>query len=117
MVYAWRNEKYVYESRDFADFYKSEIAKLTASIGEAKSQITADEYSDEVYVGLSISLALTYAHVGELDRGLREMESLLNSNVKSPAQSKHRAVIIDDFRKGESGKKLREMKYGDPLPL
>jgi len=117
MVYAWRNGKYVYASRDFAEFYRGEIGKLRASIEEAKSQITADEYSDEVYVGLAIALALSYTHMGELERGLREMESSLNSNAKSVAQSKHRAVIIDDFRKGESGKKLREMKYGDPLPL
>ena len=117
MVYAWRNGKYVYASRDFADFYKGEIGKLRASIEEAKSQITADEYSDEVYVGLAIALALSYTHMGELERGLREMESSLNSNAKSAAQTKHRLVIIDDFRKGESGKKLREMKHGDPLPL
>lgn len=117
MVYAWRNGKYVYASRDFADFYKSETGKLRGSVDEAKSQITADEYSDEVYVGLSISLALTYVHAGELDRGLKELESLLNSNAKSAAQSKHRAVIIDDFRNGESAKKLREMKHGEPLPL
>jgi hypothetical protein len=117
MVYAWRNGKYVYASRDFADFYRGEIGKLRASIEEAKSQIAADEYSDEVYVGLAIALALSYTHMGELERGLREMESSLNSNAKSVAQSKHRAAIIDDFRKGESGKKLREMKYGDPLPL
>jgi hypothetical protein len=117
MVYVWRNRKYVYASRDFADFYKGEISKLRASIEEAKSQITADEYSDEVYVGLAIALALSYTHMGELERGLREMESLLTSNAKSVAQSKHRAVIIDDFRKGESGKRLREMKHGDPLPL
>ena len=117
MVYAWRNGKYVYASSDFADFYKGEISKLRASIEEAKSQITADEYSDEVYVGLAIALALSYTHMGELERGLKEMESLLNSNAKSVAQTKHRLVIIDDFRKGESGKKLREMKYSDPLPL
>lgn len=117
MVYAWRNGKYVYASRDFADFYKGEIGKLRASIEEAKSQITADEFSDEVYVGLAIALALSYTHMGELERGLREMESSLNTNAKSVAQSKHRAVIINDFRKGESGKKLREMKHGDPLPL
>jgi len=117
MVYAWRNGKYVYASRDFADFYKAEISKLRASIDEAKLQITAGEYSDEVYVGLSIGLALTYAHTGEPERGLKEMEALLNSNAKSAAQSKHRAVIIDDFRNGQSGKKLLEMKYGDPLPL
>lgn len=116
MVYAWRTGKYVYASRDFADFYKDEISKLRASIEAAKSQITADEYSDEVYVGLSIGLAITYTHTGEIERGLRELESLLNSNAKSAAQTKHRLVILDDFRKGESGKKLREMKYGDALP-
>jgi hypothetical protein len=45
------------------------------------------------------------------------MESLLNSNTKSAAQTRHRLVIIDDFRKGDSARKLREMKYGDQLPL
>jgi hypothetical protein len=117
MVYTWRNAKYVYASRDFAEFYKGEISRLRASIDEAKAQITADEYSDEVYVGLSIGLALTYAHAGEVERGLKEMEALLNSNAKSPAQTKQRLVIIDDFRKGDSGKKIQQMKYGDPLPL
>jgi hypothetical protein len=117
MVYAWRNAKYVYASRDFAPFYQSEISRLRAAIEEAKSQITAAEYSDEVYVGLSIGLALTYAHAGEAERGLKEMEALLNSNAKSAAQTKQRLVIIDDFRKGESSKKLQQMKYGDPLPL
>jgi hypothetical protein len=43
------------------------------------------------------------------------MDALMNSNWKSPAQSKHRAVIMEDFRKGESAKKLREMKHGDPM--
>jgi len=117
MVYAWSNGKYVYASRDFAEFYRAEINKLRASIDEAKSQITADEYSDELYVGRSIALAITYAHSGELDRGLREMESLLNSNAKSATQTKQRLAIIDDFRKGESGKKLQQMKHGEPLPL
>ena len=117
MVFAWRNGKYVYASRDFAVFYKSEITRLRASIEEAKSQITTDEYSDEVYVGLSIGLAISYTHMGDLELGLKEMESLLTANSKSASQTKHRAVIIDDFRKGESGKKLREMKYGDPLAL
>jgi len=118
MVYAWRNGRYVYSARDFGDFYKSEIEKLRASIEGAKSQINAaDEYSDEVYVGLAIALAITYTHMGEPEQGLREMETLLLSNSKSVAQTKHRSVIMDDFRKGESGKKLREMKYGDPLAL
>jgi hypothetical protein len=117
MVYAWRNGKYVYAARDFADFYKGEVSRLRVSIEEAKSQITTEEYSDELYVGLAIGLSLTYAHMGDVERGLTEMEALLNSNARSPAQSKHRSVIIDDFRKGESSKKLREMKYGDPLSL
>ncbi len=115
MVYAWRNGKYVYAARDFEGFYKGEISRLRASIEEAKSQITTDEYSDEAYVGLAIGLALTYAHVGDVERGLKEMEALLNSNARSAAQSRHRSVILDDFRKGDSSKKLREMKYGDPL--
>jgi hypothetical protein len=117
MVYAWRNSKYVYASRDFADFYNAEIYRMRASLEEAKAQITADEYSDELYVGLSIGLALTYAHLGEIERGLKEMEGLLNSNAKSAAQTKRRVVIIEDFRRGESSKKLQQMKYGDPLPL
>ncbi|HJZ69118.1 MAG TPA: VCBS repeat-containing protein [Blastocatellia bacterium] len=117
MVYVWRNGKYVYASRDFEAFYESEIDRLRASIEEAKSQITADEYSDDAYLGLAITLAMTYAHAGQLERGLKEMETLLKSNARSAAQSKHRAAIIDDFRRNESSKKLREMKYGDPLSL
>lgn len=117
VVYTWRNGKYVYASRDFADFYKGEISKLRTSVEETKAQITADDYSDEGYIGFAIAIAITYAHLGELERGLKEMEALLNSNAKSAAQSKHRAVIIDDFQNGDSGKKLREMKYGDPLAL
>jgi hypothetical protein len=115
MVYAWRDGRYVYASRDFATFYDAELKRMRAMIEEAKSQITLDEYSDEAYVGLAIGLALTYAHMGDAERGLREMDALMNSNWKSPAQSKHRAVIMEDFRKGESAKKLREMKHGDPM--
>lgn len=115
MVYAWRNGKYVYAARDFAAFYKGELERLRASIEEAKAQITADEYSDESYVGLVIGLTITCAHMGQLEQGLKEMETLLNSSAKSLAQSKHRAAIIDDFRKGDSSKKLRDMKYGDPM--
>ena len=117
MVYAWRNSKYIYASRDFGDFYKSEITRLRASIDEAKAQITAEEYSDELYVGRSIGLALTYTHLGEIERGLKEMEALLNSNAKSPAQTRQRLAIINDFRKGESSTKLQQMKYADPLPF
>jgi hypothetical protein len=117
MVYAWRNGKYVFASRDFSSYYKAEIERLRASIEEARSQITAEAYSDESYVGQSIALAITYAHMGEIERGLKEMEALLNSNARSAEQSKHRATIIEDFRKGESSKKIRDMKYGDPMPI
>lgn len=115
MVYAWRDGKYVYGSRDFPAFYEAEFKRMRALIEEAKSQITADEYSDEAYVGLAIGLAMTYAHAGDAERGLKEMEALMNANFKSPAQSKHRATIIEDFRKGESAKKLHEMKHGDSI--
>jgi hypothetical protein len=115
MVYAWRNGKYVYAARDFAAFYNAELDRLRASIEEAKAQITADELSDELYVGLAIAVAITYAHKGEVDHGLKEMEALLNSNTRSPAQAKHRAAIIEDFRNGDSANKLRGMKYGDPM--
>ncbi|HEX8183372.1 MAG TPA: VCBS repeat-containing protein [Blastocatellia bacterium] len=117
MVYTWRNGRYVFASRDFSSYYKTEVERLRASIGEARAQITAELYSDESYVGQSIALAITYAHMGELERGLKEMETLLNSNARSAEQSKHRAIIIEDFRKGESSRKLREMKYGDPMPI
>jgi hypothetical protein len=115
MVYAWRNGKYVYAARDFADFYKGELDRLRTSIEEARSQITADELSDELYVGLAIALAITCRHKGEVEQGLKEMETLLKSNARSPAQVKHRAAIIEDFRNGDSAKKLRDMKYGDPM--
>jgi len=117
MIYAWRDGKYVYASRDFGEFYKTEISKFRSSIEEAKSQITTDELSDEVYVGFAISLALAYSHSGDTDRGLKELEDLFKTNAKSPAQTKHRTAIMEDFRNGDSAKKLREMKYGDPMPL
>jgi hypothetical protein len=115
MVYAWRNGRYVYVARDFAAFYKNEAERLRASVEAAKAEITAVDYSDEVYVGFALSLAITYAHAGDPDRGLKELETLLNSNWKSAVQSKHRATILEDFRTGDSAKKIHEMKYGEPL--
>lgn len=117
MVYAWRNGKYVFAARDFTSYYKTEVERLRASIEAAKSQITTEDYSDESYVGQAIALAITCAHMGEPERGLKELETLLNSNARSTEQSKHRAAIIEDFRKGESAKKVREMKYGEALPM
>ncbi len=117
MVYAWRGGRYVYASKDYTGFYRDEIARLRAAIEEAKADITAADYSDEAYVGLSLGLAITYAHAGELERGLKELEALFSANARSAAQVKHRAQMLDDFRQGESNKKLREMKAGDPMPL
>ena len=117
MVYAWQGGRYVYASRDFAVFYKSEVERLRTELTEASAGITADEFSDEAYVGRAIALALTYAHMGDLERGLKELEMLLNSNIRSDAQAKKRASVIEDFRKGESAKNLRELKYGDPMQL
>jgi len=117
MVYAWRGGRYVYASRDFAAFYQSEIARLRASIEEAKAEITADEFSDEIYIGRVIALAITYAHVGDAARGVNELAALLNTGARSAAQTRHRAPMIEDFRNGESSRKLREMKYGEPMPI
>ncbi|MFY9608044.1 MAG: VCBS repeat-containing protein [Blastocatellia bacterium] len=117
MIYAWKDGKYVYASRDFAVFYKEEIDRLRTSVEEGKADINADDFSDEGYIGSALSLAITYAHAGEIELGIKELETLLNSNAKSAAQKKRRAAILEDFRNGESAKKLRMMKYGDPLPL
>ena len=117
MVYAWQNGRYVYSSRDFAAFYKAEIERWRASLAEAIAGISAEEFSDEAYVGRAISLALTFVHLGDPDRGMKELETSMNSNVRSDAQARKRASVIEDFRKGESAKKLRELKYGDPMQL
>jgi hypothetical protein len=117
MIYAWKNDKYVYASRDFAGFYKEEIDRLRALVEESKADISADDVSDEGYIGSALSLAITYAHAGEIERGIAELETILNSNAKSATQKKRRAAILEDFRNGESARKLRLMKYGDPLPL
>ncbi|HST24149.1 MAG TPA: VCBS repeat-containing protein [Blastocatellia bacterium] len=117
MVYTWRNGQYVYAARDFAIFYQSETARLRAQVEEAKTQVTAEEFSDELYIGNSIALAITYAHMGEPERGVKELETLLKANSRSEVQSKHRATMIEDFLKGESAKKIREMKYGDAMPI
>jgi hypothetical protein len=116
-IYAWREGRYVYASRDFPSFYQSEITRLRASIEEAKAEITADEFSDESYIGRSIALALTYSHMGEPERAVKELETLLDANSRSAAQSKHRATILEDFRNGESAKRIREMKRGDPMAI
>ena len=56
--------------------------------------------------GLRCPLAITYAHAGDPDRGLKELETLLDSNWKSAVQSKRRGTILEDFRKGESAKRI-----------
>ena len=117
IIYAWQGGRYVYASRDFAAFYKGEVERLRTELTEASVGITADEFSDESYVGRAIALALTYAHMGDPERGLKELETLMNSNVRSDAQAKKRATVIEDFKKGESAKSLRELKYGDPMQL
>jgi hypothetical protein len=115
LVYAWKNGRYVNASRDFADYYKAEIERLRLALDEAKASITVAEGSDDFYIGLAIALAISYRHAGEIERGLKEFESLMNANAKSPEQSKRRATIVRDFRLGDSADKLLQIKYGDPL--
>lgn len=115
MIYAWRNARYVNASRDFAAYYRGEIQRLRGSIEEAKTQISDDDFSDDSYIGRAIALALTYAHSGEPERGIAELERILKANVKSEEQSKRRATIFEDFSRGDSATKLRSIKYGSPL--
>jgi hypothetical protein len=115
MIYAWRNGRYVYASSDFPAYYKGELQKLRAAIEEAKADITSEDGSDDFYVGRAIALAISYAHMGEPEQGLKEMEAALRMNARSVAQSKRREGVISDFRSGESARKLRAMKYGDPI--
>jgi hypothetical protein len=115
LVYAWKNGRYVNASRDVANFYQAEIERLRAAINEAKASITEAEGSDDFYIGLAITLAISYRHAGEIERGLKEFEALMNANTRSPEQLKRRLTIIRDFRLGDSADKLLQIKYGDPL--
>jgi hypothetical protein len=115
LVYAWKNGRFVNASRDFADFYRSEIDRIRAALEEAKTMITAEEGSDDAYIGLAITLAISYRHAGEIERGLKEFEALMNTNTRSPEQAKRRAAMVRDFRLGDSAEKLLQIKYGDPL--
>lgn len=117
IVYAWKNGRYIYAPRDFAEYYKSEIDRFRATIEESKAQITAEIWSDEFYTGAVCSLAITYAHLGDTERGLKEMETALSVNARTQEQRTRRARILEDFRRGDSFRKLTEMKYGDAMPL
>jgi len=117
IVFAWKNGRYVYSSRDFVAHYRSEIDRLKVAMEESKSQINAEVWSDEFYVGAACSIAIAYAHLGEADRGLKDMEAALGSNARTEEQKNRRARILEDFRRGDSFRKLNEMKYGDAMPL
>jgi hypothetical protein len=117
LIYAWKDGRYVYASRDFASYYKAEIDRLKMMIEESKSQINAEIWSDETYVSSACSIAMSYAQFGEVERGLKEMEITLSSNARTQEQRARRARILEDFRRGESFRKLNEMKYGDAMPL
>src|SRR5262249_10314778 len=51
LIYGWSDGRYINMSRDFPDFYRKEVENLKASINEAKSTITAEEGSDDFYIG------------------------------------------------------------------
>jgi hypothetical protein len=115
IVYAWRNGRYVYASSEFATFYGTELTRLRAQLGQARAQITAEDFSDDAYIGRAMAIAITYAHSGLRERGLRELEAMMNAFARSASQKKRRAQILEDFLRGESYRKLREMKHGDPI--
>lgn len=115
LIYKWLNGRYINASREFADFYQAEIARLRQAIQEAKADITGAEGSDDFYVGLVLTLAITYRHAGDLRRGLDEMETLLRAETRSAEQLKRREAMIKDFRLGDSAQKILQIKYGDPI--
>ncbi|HEY7912851.1 MAG TPA: hypothetical protein VIG62_13130 [Blastocatellia bacterium] len=117
MIYSWQNGRYVYSSRDYQAFYKGELSRLREQAEQARGDITAEDFSDEQYVGLAISIAVTRAHAGEVEEGLKEMGALFAASARSDEQKTRRAQIMDDFLKGESAARLRQLKPGDPLPI
>jgi hypothetical protein len=117
MIYSWQNGRYVYSSRDYQAFYKGELSRLREQAEQARGDTTAEDFSDEQYVGLAISIAVTRAHAGEVEEGLKEMGALFAASARSDEQKTRRAQIMDDFLKGESAARLRQLKPGDPLPI
>jgi hypothetical protein len=115
IIYAWRNGRYQVASSNFSQFYNGEIDRLRQALAEAGSLITADESSDDTYVGMALSLAINYAHIGQTDRGLAHLQELFAANAKSPEQVNRRKSILEDFKTGESARNLRAIKDGDPM--
>ncbi len=115
LIYTWQRGRYINASREFADFYKAEIERLRLAIQEAKATISEAEGSDDFYIGLAITLAITYRHAGDLRQGLDEMEALLKANARTADQVKRREAVIKDFRLGDSAQKILAVKYGDPI--
>jgi hypothetical protein len=117
IVYAWKNGSYRYAGPDYPDFYKGEVDRLRASLEEARLELATQAFSDDRYVGVAISIALTIAHSGDRPRALGELKKLLLANVRNAEESKRRNEVLADFQKGESAAKLAELKPGDPIPL
>jgi hypothetical protein len=115
LIYAWKDGTYVNRSHDFTGYYRKEIERLRAALAQARDLITTEESSDDSYIGLVLSIGITCAHMGEMDRGIREIETLLGSDIRSTTQSRRRSAVISDFRSGESHGKLLAIKNGDPL--
>jgi hypothetical protein len=115
IIYTWRNGRYQVASSDYSRFYNGEIDRLRQALTEAASLVTADESSDDAYVGLAVSLAINCAHIGQTERGLAQLQELLAANAKSPEQVNRRKSILEDFKTGESARKLRAIKDGDPM--
>lgn len=115
VIYAWRGGRYVNASRDFAEFYRAEIGRLRALLTDARALVTDAEGSDDTYVGVALTLAVTQAHAGDAVRGVTELETLLAAAARTAEQKARRTAILKDFRGGDSAKKLAELKYGDPL--
>ncbi len=116
IVYRWKDGKYVYACADFAAFYQQEAQRRRAQVQTSKPDSGA-EGADDFYLGAALSLAITYAHMGQIEQGLKELDAILKANTLSAEQAARRRTIWADFHQGESFQKLRAMKYGDAMPL
>ncbi|HKV38652.1 MAG TPA: hypothetical protein VJX67_05530, partial [Blastocatellia bacterium] len=118
IIYAWRGGRYVDASSDFPDYYKDQIGTLTSRLNEAKSvadSMPGEEPGDDSYIGVAISIAITYAHLGDTERAVQQLKALLLPDGAPAKNSERRQKILKDFESGDSAAKLRSSKHGDPL--
>lgn len=106
MVFGWRDGAYVYRSPSYASFYKAEIAKAQLCLAQARAASDAEEDKEYRYTSAVVNLALTLVHAGDVDTALGHIQSLLYRHAGGEEHRRCRRWIVDDFRSGESVRKI-----------